>query len=301
MTEPAGGQDVEPVARPAAPPAVGMPASGPTAPSRAGGRAWPRPSLLQVGATGTLLAYTGLLLALLGANLAYMEAGSFAEIFRSEDLRFALRLSLLTSTLSAALSLLVAVPAAYALSRVPLPGRSLLDALVDVPIVLPPLVMGVSLLVFFRTPLGQAIEASGLRFVYTPAGIVLAQFLVVSPYAVRTIKAALDAIDPRLENVARTLGWSPLQVFGRVTLPMIRGGIVAGGVLTWAQAMGLFGPMMVFAGTTRQRTEVLATSIYLELSIGRIQMALAISMLMVGMALAALWIFKRLAGPGRTS
>jgi len=253
-------------------------------------------SMLSVATNATLLLYCGMLVLLLGANLTYVEPRHFLHIFQSEDLRFAMRLSLVTSTLAAILSLAAAVPVAYALSRTRMPGRMMLDALVDIPIVLPPLVMGVTLLVFFRTRLGIAIEQVGPRFVYTPAGIVLAQFLVVSPFAIRTVKAAMDDIDPRLESVARTLGWSPAQVFVRVTLPMLRNAIVAGGVITWAQAIGLFGPMMVFAGTTRQRTEVLATSIYLELSIGRIQMALAISMLMLGMATAALVLFKWLAG-----
>jgi len=256
-------------------------------------------TFLEMGVVTTLFAYTGFLMLLLGANAAYLDPSNFIEIFRSEDILFALRLSLVTATIASLLSLAVAIPVAYALSRARVPWRPLLDALVDVPIVLPPLVMGVSLLVFFQTPLGRAIEATGVRFVYTAAGIVLAQFLVVSPYAIRTVKASLDAIDPRVENVARTLGCSHLQVFWRVTLPMIRSGIVAGAVITWSQAMGLYGPMMVFAGTTRRRTEVLATSVYLELSIGRIQMALAISLLMVMVALIALAVFKRWAGPGR--
>ncbi len=258
-----------------------------------------RPTLVHVVTAATLLAYAGMLATLLLANAAYLEPASFIEIFRSADLRFALRLSLVTATLATLLSLALAIPVAYALTRVRLRGWSLLDALVDVPMVLPPLVMGVTLLVFFQTPLGRLIEATGLRFVYSAAGIVLAQFLVVSPFAIRTIKASLDAIDPRVEDVARTLGYSPVQVFCRVTLPMMRGGIVAGAVICWAQAIGLFGPLMVFAGTTRRQTEVLATSIYLELSIGRIQMALAISMLMLAVALVTLWCLKRVMGPTR--
>ena len=258
-----------------------------------------RPTLVHVVTAATLLAYAGMLATLLLANAAYLEPASFIEIFRSADLRFALRLSLVTATLATLLSLALAIPVAYALTRVRLRGWSLLDALVDVPMVLPPLVMGVTLLVFFQTPVGRLIEATGLRFVYSAAGIVLAQFLVVSPFAIRTIKASLDAIDPRVEDVARTLGYSPVQVFCRVTLPMMRGGIVAGAVICWAQAIGLFGPLMIFAGTTRRQTEVLATSIYLELSIGRIQMALAISMLMLGVALVTLWCLKRVMGPTR--
>lgn len=265
---------------------------------RPGHAAGPRPagSRLAALSIGLLALYAGFLLLILGACLHYLAPGSFAGVFRSADLRFAMRLSLATTTASAALALVFAVPMGYALNRCRFPGRLLVDTVVDIPLVLPPLVIGVALLVFFRTPLGRLIEGAGLPFVYTRNGIVLVQFLSITPYALRPVKAAFDSFDPRLEQVARTLGWSEWQVFFRVTVPMVRNGIVAGGVLAWAVAMGLFGPIMVFAGTTRQKTEVLATSVYLELSIGRIMSALAISLFMVALAFGALFLFKRTTG-----
>ncbi len=255
------------------------------------------------GSAVVLFVYGGFIALLLGANCAYLAAevseagGSYlVEILRSADIRHAAWLTLWTSLVSSVLAVLVAVPCAYALSRVNVPGRAIFDMLVDTPIILPRIVVGVTLLVFFQTALGRGIQGWGVQFVFAPAGIVLAQFLCVSPYAIRTVKSALDAVDTRLEDVARTLGWSPGQVFLRVTLPMIRNGIVAGAVIAWALAMGLYGPLMVFAGTTRQMTEVLPTTIYLELSIGQIGTALAISMMMVGCAMLALLLFKKLAG-----
>ncbi len=243
-----------------------------------------------------LACFIGALVLLVFAAVSYLDIRELPGVFRSPDLRFALRLSLITSTISAFIALMVAVPVSYVLSRFSFPGRNLLDSIVDVPLVLPPLVLGLCLLVFFRTPLGQAIENAGLRFVYRPAGIVLAQFFIISPYAVRTVKASFDSLNNRVEDVARTLGYSRGQVFFRITLPMIKNGIVAGGVIAWAVAIGLFGPMMVLVGTTRQRTEVLATSIYLELSVGRVQSALAIAVLMIAIALATLSVFKKLSG-----
>ncbi len=250
-----------------------------------------------------LVLYTVFIATLLIANLVYLRADMadtgmsyLVEIFRNPDIRHAAWLTLWTSLFSSAIAMVFAVPAAYALSRTRVPFKSVFDTLVDTPIILPNLVVGVTLLVFFRTALGRGIQGLGLPFVYAPSGIVLAQFICVSPYAIRTVKSALDSVDPRLEDVARTLGWSQGQVFLRVTLPMIKNGIIAGGVIAWALAMGLYGPMMVFAGTTRQKTEVLATSIYLELSIGRIGVALAITMVMVFFAMLALLLFKKLAG-----
>ncbi len=254
-------------------------------------------SILFTGATWiTLLLYVAFVASLVIVDVLYIRPGDFFGIFRSVDLQYAMRLSLVTSTVSVILALLVALPVGYALSRYRFPGQVIVDTLVDMPIVLPPLVIGVSLLVLFETPLGKAIENSGLRFVYTPLGIVLAQFTVVSAYAIRTIKTAFDSIDPRLENVARTLGWSRGQAFVRVTLPMARNGIIAAAVIAWAHAIGLFGPLMVFSGTTRRKTEVLATSVYLELSVGNIETALAITLLLVIISMIALILVKRLGG-----
>ncbi len=260
-------------------------------------------AFVNAGSTAILVVYTGFIALLLGANIVYLvgdmsETGAayFGDIFRSADVRHAAWLTVWTSILSSALAILFAVPCAYALSRARIPARAVFDMLVDTPIILPKIVVGVTLLVFFQTALGRGIQGLGLQFVFAPAGIVLAQFVCVSPYAIRTVKSALDGVDTRLEDVSRTLGWSPGQVFLRVTLPMIRNGIVAGAVIAWALAMGLYGPLMVFAGTTRQMTEVLPTTIYLELSVGQIGTALAITMIMVFFAMLALFAFKKLAG-----
>ncbi len=260
-------------------------------------------AVVEWGSALVLLIYGGFIALLLGANLAYLATdisrtgGPYlGEIFRSADIRHAAWLTLWTSLVSSVLAILVAVPCAVALARVKLPGKFVFDMLVDTPIILPKIVVGVTLLVFFQTAMGKGIQGWGMQFVFAPAGIVLAQFLCVSPYAIRTVKSALDGVDTRLEDVARTLGWSSGQVFLRVTLPMIKNGIVAGAVIAWALAMGLYGPLMVFAGTTRQKTEVLPTTIYLELSVGQIGTALAISMIMVCFAMLALGLFKKLAG-----
>ncbi len=255
-------------------------------------------SLLDAVALVMLVLYVGFIAALIIADISCLKPEKFAEILRSVDLRYAMRLSLLTTTISAVLALIFAIPVGYALSRYRFPGIRLMDTLADIPIILPHLVVGLSLLVFFSTPLGRMIERTGLRFVFAPAGIVLAQFLIVSAFAVRTMKYTFDSIDPRTENVARTLGWSKARAFWHVTLPSARNGILAGAVFAWAQALGLFGPLIIFVGTTRMRTEVLATSIYLELSVGNLEMALAIAMIMVVIAMVSLMVFKRLARGG---
>jgi molybdate transport system permease protein len=218
-------------------------------------------------------------------------------------------LSLITSVIATAINVLVAVPTAYALSRYPFRGIIVLDVIVDLLIVMPVLVIGVSLLVFFRVGteldqssvapfhwIGQVVAWCGGFFIYSKPGIVLAQFFCSVSYAIRTIKAAFDEIDPRTEQVAMTLGCSRAGAFGRVTLPLAREGILAGTVLAWVRAFGIFGPIVIVAGGVRGKTEVLPTSIYLEISIGRLEAALAISLLMVVAAAAVLLALRVIAG-----
>ena len=177
----------------------------------------------------------------------------------------------------------------YALSRFRFPGRILAEAVVDLPIVFPPLVAGLTLLVFFsQTAIGRWIQDDlGLEFVFQPKGIVLCQFVAAASFAIRSAKTAFDDVDRRYEHVALTLGCTQWSSFRRVSLPLARNGIIAGGILTWARAFGLFGPLMIFVGSFRGRTEVLSTTIFLEQSVGNLEVALAIALLLIFVALIA--------------
>jgi len=221
--------------------------------------------------------------------------------FTDPDLLYAMRLSLITSVSSTMLSLAVAVPGGYVLSRRRIPGFLILDTFLDLPIVLPPLVLGLCVLIFFNTPLGRWIDRGivpdGL-FVFQPLGIVFVQFVVGCAFAVRVIQAGFEALDERYEHVAMTLGATRMQAFVKVVLPNILPSIVAGGVISWARIFGLFGPILLVAGTMRHRTEIMPTTIFLETSIGRIDVALAVGAVMVLISMATLILFKRLGGKG---
>jgi molybdate transport system permease protein len=177
----------------------------------------------------------------------------------------------------------------YSLSRFRFPGHILADAIVDLPIVFPPLVAGLTLLVFFsQTSPGRWIQEDlGIEFVFQPKGIVLCQFVAAASFAIRSAKTAFDDVDRRYENVALTLGCTQWGSFRRVCLPLARNGIIAGGILTWSRAFGLFGPLMIFVGSFRGRTEVLSTTIFLEQSVGNLEVALAIALLLIVVALIA--------------
>lgn len=242
--------------------------------------------------------YLSLLAAMLVADLQFTTPGDFLAALRSPEIRYAIRLSLLSCTLTTILSLWVAVPIGYLMARTRFPGKVVLDALLDIPIVLPPLVIGLSLLILFQTAPGRAFERI-LPVTYAIPSIILAQFMVACAFAVRTLRVTFEQINPRQEQVALTLGCRRSQAFWLVVLPEARRGLLTAATLAWARALGEFGPILVFSGATRMRTEVLPTTVFLELSVGNIEAAVAVSLLMVAAAVAALVVIRVL-GSERT-
>lgn len=252
-------------------------------------------------------AYVLLIVLLLAADVAYMLRGSGWEkiVFESPlvqamgkpEIRFSILLSLISCSLSAVLSLFVAVPIGYLLARTQFFGRRLVDALLDVPIVLPPLVVGLSLLILFQFwPLTARVPGIGASLnelvVYQVPAVILAQFAVAAAFAVRTMKATFEQINPRCEQVALTLGCNRWQAFSYVSLPEARRGMLTAYTLAWARSLGEFGPLLIFAGATRNKTEVLSTTVFLELSIGDIEAAVAVSLIMVAAAVAVLLVTR---------
>ncbi len=235
-----------------------------------------------------VLTFVGALLAIIHADVGYIDAESFVEVLTSEKVRAAVWLSIWTSLVTVGIGLLFAVPMGYALSRYRFPLHSVIDSIVDLPIILPPLVVGLSLLVFFcQSPLGKTITACGLVFDSRHAGIVLCQLLVSASFGIRAVKLTFDGIDPRVEHVAMTLGCSHAGAFFRVALPIAKRGIIVGAILIWTRAFGIFGPLMVFIGTA-ERNRVLPTLIYLEESTGELETALSAAILMLILAIVAL-------------
>lgn len=241
--------------------------------------------------------YVFLIVAMILADLAYTSPGHFAAALASPEIRYSIILSLFACNITAVLSVLIAVPTAYFMTRFRVPGKSVIDAILDIPVVLPPLVVGLSLLILFRTAPGRMIEDAmasrlGTRFTYAIPGVILAQFMVACAFAVRTMRATFDQIHLRQEQVALTLGGTRWQVFRMVVLPQAWRGVLAAGTIAWARALGEFGPILVFAGATRHHTEVLSTTVFLELSIGNLEAAVAVSVLMVAVAVVVLVLIR---------
>jgi molybdate transport system permease protein len=189
-----------------------------------------------------------------------------AEVLTSRPALLALRLSLITASAAALITVVIGVPLAWLLARPTLPGAGVLRALVIVPLVLPPVVGGVALFSLLGRSglLGRPLyDVTGFAFPFTPYAVVLAQVFVALPFLVLAVEGALRAADRRYEEAAATLGANPLTVFSRVTLPLVAPGIAAGAVLAWARALGEFGATITFAGNFPGTTRTMPLEVYL--------------------------------------
>jgi molybdate transport system permease protein len=240
----------------------------------------------------------GVIVITLLSMVTYINLPTFTAALLSSEVLYSIKLTLVTTSITTLLALVLCIPAAYVLSRYRVPFHALIDTILDLPIVLPPLVAGIALLIFFQTAMGLWIEAHIHKFVFETPGIILAQFIPAASFCARSMKATFDGIDSRMEQVARTLGCTEGQAFWQILLPLARNGIVAGAIMTWARAAGEFGPILMFCGATRFKTEVLSIAVFLNMSTGQIGMALSVAVILVILATGALLIFRRLGGRG---
>jgi molybdate transport system permease protein len=202
----------------------------------------------------------------------------------------ALRLSLVCSLGAVAISLLLGVPLAFLLARVPFPGRNLVRALTTLSMVLPPVVGGVALLLAFgrRGLVGQWLDrAFGITLPFTTAGAILAEAFVAMPFLVITTEAGLRAMDRRYEDAAATLGAGRWMTFRRVTLPLVAPSLGAGIALCWARALGEFGATITFAGNLPGVTQTMPLAVYIALETD-LQGAIALSLILLVVSLAVL-------------
>lgn len=176
----------------------------------------------------------------------------------------ALRLSALTTALCVLLTILLGTPLAYLLARYRFPGKKLLGALLNLPMVLPPVVAGVALLLVFgrRGLLGEAFAAYGVALPFTTAAVVLVQLFVAIPFYIRALKVGFMAVPKALEGAAQVDGAGPWQVFWRITVPLVLPAFTEGVLLAWARALGEFGATLVFAGNLEGQTQTLPLAVY---------------------------------------
>jgi len=237
---------------------------------------------------------------LLGLVWFALTEGDVASELRSSATWEALRLSVLTATLTLVLAVLLGTPLAYLLAASEAGWARLTATLLDLPLVLPPVVSGIALLTVFgrRGYLGDPLSEAGLTLSFTTAAVVLAQLFVAAPYYVRAAYAGFAAMDPRFEGVAYTLGLSRWRTFRSVTLPLVWPALAGGAVLCWARALGELGATLLFAGSLPGRTQTMPLAILsaFESNAG-LAGAVSIAVILVAFALVLMVLLHRASTP----
>ena len=271
--------DVEPIAGPGAP-----------APTRRVGRGSGVPGVVVVAA---VVAFAFLVLPLVGL-VQQVRWGGLVDDLTTPEATAALRLSIVCSLWATFFAVVLGVPLAWVLARVTFPGRSLVRALTLLPMVVPPVVGGVGLFYAFGRDglVGQYLsDWFGVQLTFSAAGAVMAETFVAMPFLVVTVEAALRSVDRRYEDAAATLGAGRFEVFRRVTLPLIRPGLIAGAALAWARALGEFGATITFAGNIQGRTQTMPLAVYLLLE-SHPQVAIGLSIVLVAVCVGVLALLR---------
>jgi molybdate transport system permease protein len=259
---------------------------------------------------GVGLSYVLLIVGMIASNFFYTTPAKIIEVISSPQVQYSTSLSLISCTCAAILSVWLAIPVGYIMSRYQFRGQAFIEAVLDIPIVLPPLCVGISLLILFQTPAGLMLDRAVASFMsaigvgnisgisYEIPAVILAQFTVSAAFAIRTMRITFEQIDPRAEQVALTLGCNQRQAFSHVALPQSWRGIIASFTLSWARSLGEFGPILIFAGTTPFKTEVLSSTVYLAFNRADLKAAVAASIVMISLSVVVL-LLTRLLGISR--
>jgi molybdate transport system permease protein len=262
--------------RPSSPPASPTSTAG-AAPWA--GRAWGSRSLLTLAGLSTL--FLGLPVAALVAR-AILD-GLFIRALTAQVVLSALVLSLITTAISLALTVSLGLPLAYVLARRRFRGAGLVEAIVDLPLVLPPSVAGLALLLALgrRGLLGGPLGAVGIEIPFTTLAVVLAQTFVSAPFFVRAARTGIAGVDRDFEDAARVDGASDIEVFRHITVPLAGSALAAGLVMSWARSLGEFGATIMFAGNVEGRTQTLPLVVYGEFQAGNLDASIAAAAILV--------------------
>ena len=206
------------------------------------------------------------------------------------------RFTVVMALVATALTLPFAVAVAWLLARRVFPGKTLVETIVSLPLVLPPVATGLLLLWVFgrRSPVGQALDAVGIEVVFTWKAVVIAMMVVSFPLMARSVRSGIEQVDHRYEDLAATLGATRWRILRTITLPLASRGIIAGAILGFSRALGEFGATIMVAGAIPGRTQTLAVGIYTFVETGREEAAWGLLLLSAVLAFGAIFVSNRL-------
>jgi molybdate transport system permease protein len=261
-------------------------ASGAAAPGAARRSPWGERSLRALAIVFALFLALPVL-TLIGRSIL---SGALGQVAGSAAVLSALALSLTTTAISLVLTVAIGLPLAFVLARRSFRGKWLVEAFVDLPIVLPPSVAGLALLLVLgrRGLLGAPLSASGLDIAFTTSAVVIAQTFVSAPFFIRSARAGIAAVDRDLQDASRVDGASEPRLFWDITIPLAAPALAAGIVMSWARALGEFGATIMFAGNVAGRTQTLPLVVYSEFQAGELDASIAAAAMLVMAALGVL-------------
>ncbi|NIY49488.1 ABC transporter permease [Cedecea colo] len=244
-----------------------------------------------------------LLFLIAGSLFSLLTQLSFSEFFRllaDAEIQYALALSLITALISLLLSTAISLPAAWAICRLSFPGKRVVNILLDLPMVMPPLVVGIGLLLLLGQQgyIGQLVPSLS-RWLFSPFGIVIAQTYVASSIQTRNACSAFMSIAPQYIHTAYNLGLTPLKTFCLVEIPLVWRVLLSGCVLAMSRALGEFGATLMLAGATRMKTETLPVAVFLNIASGEFSLAVGCALLLIFLSVFLLIFLHLLQQRGR--
>jgi len=242
--------------------------------------------IITIVITVIVISFTSVLIvAIVLKGLPYL-----GQAFYSEEVQFAVKMSLFTASISTIICMALAIPTAYALTRTAFPFKKLCQMIIELPLSMPYLVLGLSLLIIFSSDFGKALKELGFKVVFDKNGIIIAQTVVNLPYVVRFIRTAFEEVDERLEFISGSLGATKWERFITITLPLSKNAIITTIILAWSRGLGEFGATLMLVGATRMKTETLTTSVYLNLATGDTGASMASATIILIISLISLFL-----------
>ena len=215
------------------------------------------------------------------------------ESLMDAEIQFAIKMTLYTSTIATLISLIFSVPIAYGLAKFEFYGKEIVSGIIQIPNSIPPIASGIALLLLFSNEkMSILVNKLHIDPVFSTKGIILAHFFINAPYMIRIIRTTFENIDPKLEFMARTLGYSSFGTFFKVSIPLARNGLVTAIIITWTNTLGEFGTALMLAGSIRMKTETLPVAIFLNLSGGNLDKALAAATILIIISIIGLFTFE---------
>ncbi len=226
---------------------------------------------------------------------------AFITALMSEDALFAIRFSILVALVTSIINGVLGTFAAYVLARQRFPGKEALEVVVNLPVAIPTVVVGTSLILLWGPigMLGKFLDPLGFRPMFAPAGVILAHLFVTFPYMLGSVKPVLDELETTYEEAAYTMGATPWQTFRQVILPALKGGLFSGTLLTFAHSLGEFGATVMVSGNLRLKTQTAPLYIFAQFEAGNIETANAVAAVLALLSFVLFYILLRFTGSGK--